>query len=113
MAIYKTAKGKTIDMGRLVSQNELAVAVSNVQINARGDMLGPGGQIIRKQPDIPHVPSTGIPVERHVASPEPVAPVVEQRVQPAISSPAPFVSDPAPIDAPAADTTSKSNKGKL
>ena len=52
MAIYKSAKGKTIDMGRLVSQNELAVAVSNVQINARGDILGPGGQIIRKREEV-------------------------------------------------------------
>jgi|694.fasta_scaffold138401_3 hypothetical protein len=87
MAIYKSAKGKTIDMGRLVSQNELAVAVSNVQINARGDILGPGGQIIRKQSDIPHVPSTGIPVERHIVT----EPVVEQRVQPALIKPAPIV----------------------
>lgn len=77
MAVYKTAKGKEIDMGRLANQHELTLAVSNVKINARGDELGPGGQIIRKQPDVAHVPSTTTPVERHV-----VAPVVETKSVP-------------------------------
>ena len=35
--IYRTAKGREIDMGKLISQNELVPAVGNMQVNARGD----------------------------------------------------------------------------
>ena len=96
MAIYKSAKGVSVDMARLASQNELAIAVSNVRINARGDELGPGGQIIRKQPDVPTVPATGVPVERHVQE-QPTQPVVNEqpKVQSALITPLPTVSDTA------------------
>ena len=50
--IYRTLNGKEIDMNRLVLANEMTVAVGNVKVNARGDELGPGGQIIRKREDI-------------------------------------------------------------
>lgn len=48
----RTMQGKMIDMDKLISQNELMPAVGNVRVNARGDELGPGGQIIRKREDI-------------------------------------------------------------
>lgn len=50
--IYKTMQGKTIDMDMLRKRNELTPAVGNARINARGDELGPGGQIIRKKEDV-------------------------------------------------------------
>ena len=34
---YKTARGKVIDMGKMVNQNELTPAVGNAKVNARGD----------------------------------------------------------------------------
>lgn len=36
---YKTAQGKTVDMGRLVLQNEQVRAVGNMKVNARGDLV--------------------------------------------------------------------------
>jgi hypothetical protein len=45
-------QGKMLDMDKLISQNELMPAVGNVRVNARGDELGPGGQIIRKREEI-------------------------------------------------------------
>lgn len=45
--IYKTMRGKTVDMHRLVKENEMTPAVGNMGINARGDELGPGGKIIK------------------------------------------------------------------
>lgn len=98
MAIYKTAKGKEIDMSRLTSQHETTVAVSNVKINARGDELGPGGQIIRKQPDVAHVPSTNVPVE-HQSAPV-VEAVIKQPVQTALITPAPVVETLIVTDQP-------------
>lgn len=48
----RTMQGKTLDMEKLQMANELTPAVGNVKVNARGDELGPGGEIIRKREDI-------------------------------------------------------------
>lgn len=50
--VYKTMQGKTIDMEKLMRQNELTPAVGNQKVNARGDELGHGGRIVRKREDI-------------------------------------------------------------
>ena len=50
--VHRTAKGKPIDMDMLRARHELTPAVGNARVNARGDELGPGGEIIRKREDI-------------------------------------------------------------
>lgn len=50
--VYRSMQGKEVDMHKLVMQNEMTVAVSNVKVNARGDELGPGGKIIRKREEV-------------------------------------------------------------
>ena len=40
-----TVRGKEIDMATLVAANDETLAVSNINTNARGDILGPGGRI--------------------------------------------------------------------
>jgi hypothetical protein len=42
----KTAHGKIIDIDNLRLQNEKIIAVGNMKVNARGDQLGRGGEII-------------------------------------------------------------------
>jgi hypothetical protein len=49
MPKYRTMQGKEIDMDKLIAQNELMPAIGNMKVNARGDELGPGGQIVRKR----------------------------------------------------------------
>jgi hypothetical protein len=44
--IYKTARGKTVDMGALMLQNEKVRAVGNMSVNARGDLIDAEGNII-------------------------------------------------------------------
>ena len=44
--------GKEVDIEKLRSMNETAVAVGNARVNARGDELGPGGKIVRKREEI-------------------------------------------------------------
>ena len=44
--VYKTASGKTIDMGALILQNENVRAVGNMNVNARGDVLDGSDQVI-------------------------------------------------------------------
>jgi len=47
MSIYRTAMGKTVDMGALATKNERARAVGNVKnLNARGDTIDVHGKII-------------------------------------------------------------------
>lgn len=50
--VYRTLNGREIDMNKLALQNEMTVAVGNVRVNARGDELGPGGQIVRKREEV-------------------------------------------------------------
>jgi hypothetical protein len=45
--IYKTARGAQVNMDSLRLQNENVIAVGNMKVNARGDELGPGGQVVR------------------------------------------------------------------
>lgn len=47
--VYKTMQGKTVDMDLLRQRNELTPAVGNARVNARGDLLGKGGKIIKKR----------------------------------------------------------------
>jgi hypothetical protein len=48
--VYKTAQGKTIDMGSLVLQHENVRAVGNMNVNARGDMLDDKNRVISTRP---------------------------------------------------------------
>jgi hypothetical protein len=44
--IYRTAQGKTVDMGKLMLQNEQVRAVGNMGVNARGDIVDDKNQVI-------------------------------------------------------------------
>jgi hypothetical protein len=50
--VYRTSNGRIVDMDLLRQKNELTPAVGNVKVNARGDELGPGGQIVRSREEI-------------------------------------------------------------
>jgi hypothetical protein len=50
--IHRSMQGKEVDMEKLMRQHELMPAIGNVKVNARGDQLGPGGQIIKKREDL-------------------------------------------------------------
>jgi hypothetical protein len=49
---YKTALGKVVDFDALIIANETAVAIGNMNVNARGDELGKGGQIIKPKSEV-------------------------------------------------------------
>ena len=49
---YRTMNGRSVDMDKLHSQNELTPAVGNMKVNARGDELGAGGKIVRTREQI-------------------------------------------------------------
>ena len=42
-------KGKEINMAAIIARNEKEIAVGNGRMNARGDILGKGGEVITKR----------------------------------------------------------------
>lgn len=44
--VYKSAQGKTVDLGALLLQNESVRAVGNMNVNARGDTLDSTNRVI-------------------------------------------------------------------
>ena len=66
--VYRSANGKTVDMGALRLQNEKVRAVGNMRVNARGDLIDDLNQVIqtkneqvdaeyRRQTNLPRTPS--------------------------------------------------------
>lgn len=44
--VYKSAMGKTVDLGALILQNEQVRAVGNMGVNAAGDVVDSNNQVI-------------------------------------------------------------------
>ena len=49
---YKTASGKRVDFDTLMIKGEETIAVGNMGVNARGDKLGEGGQVVQKREEV-------------------------------------------------------------
>lgn len=49
---YRSALGKQIDMDSLRLTHEETIAIGNMKVNARGDELGPGGEVVRSRNQI-------------------------------------------------------------
>ena len=47
--MYRTMQGRMVDIEKLRAANETVQAVGNMNVNARGDVLGPHGQIVTKK----------------------------------------------------------------
>lgn len=50
--VYRTMQGREIDMDKLIAKNELMPAIGNARVNARGDEIGNGGQIVKNREDV-------------------------------------------------------------
>jgi hypothetical protein len=76
---HRSMRGKQVDMDLLRKRNELTPAVGNARVNARGDELGPGGQIIKKREDVvqAHYATAGSASEATGRTNSPVADVPE------------------------------------
>lgn len=50
MVLHRTMRGKTLDLQALGAANEGTIAVTGggMSMNARGDILGPGGKVVKK-----------------------------------------------------------------
>jgi hypothetical protein len=50
--LYKTARGKAVDIEGLRLANEESIAVGNMKVNARGDKIGPMGTVLETRNQI-------------------------------------------------------------
>ena len=48
----RTARGDYVNMDTLRLANETVIAVGNAKQNARGDLLGPGGKVVKSRAEI-------------------------------------------------------------
>lgn len=47
--MYRTMQGRLVDIDKLRASNETVRAVGNMNVNARGDVLGAGGKVIKSK----------------------------------------------------------------
>jgi hypothetical protein len=50
--MYRTMQGRMVDIEKLRTANEGVQAVGNMNVNARGDVLGAGGQVVTSKETI-------------------------------------------------------------
>lgn len=75
---YRTAAGKHVDIEAMILHHEDTIAVGNNPVNARGDEIGPGGEIIRTQAEIVQEYYASNP--NAVAKSQPVASISEDLI---------------------------------
>jgi len=50
--MYRTMQGRMVDIEKLRATNESVRAVGNMNVNARGDILGQSGQILKPKSEV-------------------------------------------------------------
>ena len=97
---YRTAQGKNIDLEKLKLQHELVQAVGNMRVNARGDQLGAGGEVVRAREEmIDQHYQANVAKRRNVAT-EDVIPTQAGKVDKPKPVPAPKAKKKQPIPDP-------------
>ena len=81
--MYKTMQGRFVDLDKIRAKNERVTAVGNMRVNARGDVLGTGGKIIKTkeqkmqeyyQTPKGQVSDAAIPIQNTPAQPKAISP---------------------------------------
>jgi hypothetical protein len=102
MTKVTTMKGKILDMGQIMAQNEKTVAIGNANMNARGDMLGAGGQVVKRREQVAQ--------EYHASNPKAVQRVSLKEIEPDVFLTPAEAVEQATKAAQAAKATGKGKK---
>ena len=112
--VHRTANGREFNMDQFRQKNELAPAVGNLKVNARGDELGRGGKIIKKRTEIldeyyrSQTKQDETPLRQELDDYE--EPVTKSAQTAATSTPKPTAAPPPPKEPPPAKQTTTSEK---
>ena len=100
--MYRTMQGRMVDIEKLRAANEDVRAVGNMNVNARGDVLGPGGtvtqtkqEVVAKYYEQPKGMVDDSPTRAKVIAPKRTAPAPQKTIQ----KMTPVESPPAPVKA--------------
>jgi hypothetical protein len=125
--MYRTMQGRMVDIEKLRAANESVQAVGNMNVNARGDVLGAGGQVVTpkeqiikkyyEQPKgmVSDTPSRGKPMSAPKADPvktvQKMTPVAAKPAPKKTVAPQPKKVEVKPVEAFKPKTESTAKKG--
>ncbi len=125
--MYRTMQGRMVDIEKLRTANESVQAVGNMNVNARGDVLGAGGQVVTPKETIikqyyeqPKGMVSDTPTKNKPMSAPKVEPIkTVQKMTPVASKPAPTKTvapqpkkvEPKPVETFKPKTESTAKKG--
>ena len=130
--MYRTMQGRMIDIEKLRAANESIPAVGNMKVNARGDQLGAGGQVVTpketimrkyyEQPKgmVDDTPTKNKPTPAPTVEPvktiQKITPVAKKEVKKTQPKPEPVVeqkveAEPTPVETFKPKTESTDKKG--
>ena len=95
--MYRTMQGRMVDIEKLRAANEGVQAVGNMNVNARGDVLGAGGNIVKSKAQVMkkyYEKPKGMVDDTPTRSQPTPAPKVEAKPQ--VKKMTPVASKPAP-----------------
>lgn len=94
--IYKSAQGKSVDLGALILQNENVRAVGNMGVNARGDLIDSSNRVIdqrNRQVQKQYKKQTSSTAPASAPTPRKTAPVNQPVLDPEIDFDEPVVAN--------------------
>jgi len=119
--MYRTMQGRMVDIEKLRAANESVQAVGNMNVNARGDVIGPGGSVSTKKEKIMQkyyerpkgmVSDTPRSKPMPVPKPEPVKTVQKMTPMAAKTATKKVTPQPKKVDvSPTTKTEGKDKKG--
>jgi len=125
--MYRTMQGRMVDIEKLRTANESVQAVGNMNVNARGDVLGAGGQVVTSKETVikqyyeqPKGMVSDTPTKNKPTQAPKVEPVkTVQKMTPVASKPAPTKTvapqpkkvETKPVETFKPKTTSTAKKG--
>ena len=98
--VYRTAQGKTVDLGSIILQNETVRAVGNMGVNARGDLVDSHNQSVKSRSQqvskqyrrqVTNVNDEPVKYSRKAQADAPVAPLKAEE---------PVFEEPVAVEAP-------------
>ena len=117
--VYKSARGKPIDMDKVKLANETVVSVGNMKTNARGDALGAGQAIaagrnqimdqvyaVNSAPSGQPAPYSPNDPEHYIEREETIKKVEAQKLQE-------ILPDPIPVSIPVTEAPTTAPRGSL
>ena len=78
--MYRTMQGRMVDIEKLRAANESVRSVGNMNVNARGDILGAGGQIVTKKETV---------IQKYYEQPKGKVDDTPTRTKPTVTKPMP------------------------